>query len=111
VPKRWHDPDAVPGYDPKRGGPDVIYVTAISPAGATSYTGIASFRWLNSDTGKAGTTNRAGMVEFIESGKRAQVAGEDGPSEIGVCENSGTKYLRTHADGSWNNNLSNLPKF
>jgi len=89
----------------------MIYITAVRPASPTSYHGLTHYRWLDSSDGKAGTTGRAGMIKFLEEGKKAQVAGEDGPSVVAVYESNGTKYLRTHADGSWNNNLESLPRF
>lgn len=90
----------------------MIYITAVRPSTATDYKGITDYRWLESDSGKAGTNSRAAMVTYLEKdGNEARVAGEDGPSFVAVHEEAGTKYLRTHADKSWNNNLSALPKF
>jgi len=88
----------------------VIYVTATAPSHAASYQGITSFRWLESTGGTAGTSTLAEMLKFLEEdGGRALVAGEDGPAEVGVYTDGTRKYLRTYADGSWNNNLSALP--
>lgn len=89
----------------------MIYITAVKPSTATTYKGITHYRWLRSDTGKAGTTDRAGMVDFLEKEEnRAQVAGESGPAEVGIRQVDGVKYLQTHADGSWTNNLTELPR-
>jgi hypothetical protein len=52
------------------------------------------------------------MVEWLEAnGNRAQVAGEDGPGEVGVITRGVKKHLRTHADGQWSDNLLSLPQF
>jgi hypothetical protein len=53
------------------------------------------------------------MVKWLEDedNNRAQVAGESGPAEVGVVERGSTKYLRTHADGQWSDNLLSLPRF
>lgn len=89
----------------------MIYITAIKPATASTYKGITHYRWLNGETGKAGTSDRVAMVAFLEKkDNRAQVAGEGGPAEVGIRDDDGTRYLQTHADGSWNNNLLQLPR-
>jgi hypothetical protein len=88
----------------------MIYVTAIKPSTASTYKGITHYRWLNSADGKAGTSDRASMIKFLDEKKTAQVAGEDGTSTLGVFEHEGTRYVRTYADKSWNNNLESLPK-
>lgn len=89
----------------------MIYVTAIRPSTATSYKGITHYRWLNSADGKAGTSDRAAMVKYLDEKKTAQVAGEEGPSWLSVHEVDGQRYVRSHADKSWNNNLHSLPRF
>jgi len=90
----------------------MIYVTAIRPSTASTYKGITHYRWLNSADGKAGTTEKLDMVAFLDKPtSKAQVAGEDGPATLGVYEDGGVRYVRTHADGSWNNNLNSLPTF
>lgn len=71
---------------------------------------IAEGKWTNPSTGSTGQTSRAGMVEFIEGGNRAVVGQGAKQVEVGVV-NASPKYIRTHADGRWTNNLLALPTY
>jgi len=49
------------------------------------------------------------MVEFINKGNSVYV--QAGPDvRVGVVDAT-PPYLRTYADGNWNNNLLSLPRF
>ena len=48
-------------------------------------------------------------VSMIESRQDKFFVGEKTP--VGIYTRAGIKYLRSHADGYWNNNLDNLPLF
>jgi hypothetical protein len=53
------------------------------------------------------------IVQMIESGNYTFVVTHGGkPAEVGVrVSSAGRKYIQTHADGYWNNNLLALPTF
>lgn len=51
------------------------------------------------------------MVEWIEQkGGDARVQGNPRDAQVGVVDAT-PKYLRTHADGQWTNNLLSLPRY
>lgn len=84
----------------------MYYVTAIHPK-ASAHESIQSVRWLNSDSGKSGQNTITQMVSWFEDENgSAKVAGPSGPSIVAVVKgSSGRKWLRTHANGEWNDNL------
>ena len=59
----------------------------------------------------AGKWTRQQVINWIESGTDTfytLVSGNRG--NIGVVDGPNGKYLRTHADGKWNDNLLSLPE-
>lgn len=69
--------------------------------------------WVNEKTGETGTTSRIDLYNWIvEKGGQAYVRGDNGTiSYVGTAVTSnGTKYLRTYANGVWNDNLLSLPE-
>ncbi|MEO8293806.1 MAG: DUF3892 domain-containing protein [Actinomycetota bacterium] len=74
---------------------------------------IASVRWIDPGDNKTGESSRAGMVEFVEVKKGRAVVGTGKEQvEVGVVDPSPKpKYIRTHADGKWTNNLLSLPRY
>lgn len=87
----------------------MIYITAIRLS-AVGHESITSVKWLNSVTGKAGTTTTADMVTFIRQGNVVQVAGESGPSVVDVVDVV-PPHLRSRSDQQWTNNLLALPRY
>ena len=85
------------------------YITHIrlSPPNANDHEHITHVRW--EQPGKTGDLTRQEMVEFIKRGNRVWVHGSP-DAEVGVVDGN-PPYLRTHADGYWNNNLLSLPRF
>ncbi|MGW6261530.1 DUF3892 domain-containing protein [Streptomyces sp. NPDC055085] len=91
-----------------------IQITAVRlSAGGTKHEHITHLWWRNSATGKTGDNTRAQIIAWIEdeggqaytsdgNGRRATVAV--------VTPSNGQKHLRTHADGTWTNNLLALPR-
>lgn len=53
---------------------------------------------------------KADMVAYVEKGNKAYVGTGANQIEAAVID-ANPKYLRTYADGKWNNNLLNLPTF
>jgi hypothetical protein len=90
----------------------VIYITAIHPA-VKYHESIQSVRWLEPTKGQSGESTVAEIVAFLADNTNvAQVAGPNGPSRVGVeAGANGRKWIRTHADGQWNNNLLALPSY
>lgn len=81
-------------------------------SGGTDHEHIIRLWWTDESTGKSGNGTRAELVAWIENEKgQIYVKGPSGDrAEVGVVTPSyGEKYLRTHADGEWNNNLLSLP--
>ncbi|WP_030462063.1 DUF3892 domain-containing protein [Kitasatospora sp. NRRL B-11411] len=89
-------------------------ITAIrmSPGG-TAHEHIIHLWWTDQVSGATGNSTRAELVTWIEyqygraytsdtAGRRTEVAV--------VTPARGEKYLRTHADGVWTNNLLALPR-
>lgn len=82
-------------------------------SGGTGHEHITRLWWTNPGTSKTGNNTRAELVAWIENeGGKAYV--EDGAghrADVGVVAPAyGSKYLRTHADGKWTNNLLSLPR-
>ncbi|MFD8911892.1 DUF3892 domain-containing protein [Streptomyces sp. NPDC059575] len=91
-----------------------IQITARRMSGGNTHQHIAELRWTEPSTGKSGRNPRADIVGWIEN-KNIKAYTDDGRgnrADVGVVTPShGAKYLRTHADGVWTNNLLELPEF
>lgn len=81
----------------------------MSPSNSRHYQHIVQVRWQAS--GQIGDCTRQQMVAAIEGGHTAFVQAGGHLSEVGVHTENGIKYLRSHADGYWNDNLLALPTF
>lgn len=84
----------------------------MSPGG-TQNQHITDVRWRNPTTSATGESTKAGMVDFIDVQKgSAYVLGAQSRSEVGTVHEQGqTPYLRTYANGQWDDNLLSLPLF
>lgn len=88
-----------------------VQVTAVHMVGGNAHEHIASVRWANVQTRETGQSTRAAMVEWIED-NHGQAIVTDGRATVHVgVVNARPKYIRTHADGVWNDNLLALPRF
>ncbi|MFI9103928.1 DUF3892 domain-containing protein [Streptomyces fildesensis] len=91
-----------------------IQITARSMSGGNTHQHIAKLRWTEPSTGKSGENPRADIVGWIEN-KNIKAYTDDNRghrADVGVVTPAhGAKYLRTHADGVWTNNLLELPEF
>lgn len=90
-----------------------IKITAIRLTGGTAHEHISHLWWTNPGSGKVGDNSRAEVVAWIESddGKAFVEDAKGHRVNVGVVRPaSGPKYLRTHADGVWTNNLLALPQ-
>jgi hypothetical protein len=90
-----------------------IRITAIRLSGGERHEHIVRLWWTNPADGNSGDNSRAELVTWIED-KNGKAYVEDARSnraDVGVVKPaSGPKYLRTHADGRWTNNLLALPR-
>lgn len=88
----------------------MIQIIAIHMEGGERHEHIAELSWLNPETAATGATSRANMVNFIRGNGKAFVKSENRKSLVGWVDAS-PPYVRTYADGVWNNNLLALPKY
>lgn len=65
--------------------------------------------WKNTTTGQTGDMSKSDMVNWLNQGNHIYVTDGHKTSEVGVV-NASPPYLRTHADGYWNDNLLALPR-
>ncbi|MYS19874.1 Protein of unknown function [Streptomyces sp. DvalAA-14] len=90
-----------------------IQITAVRLSGGTAHEHIVHPWWTNPATGATGDNTRAQIITWIEDeggqaftrdagGRQAAVAVVTPPHSV--------KYLRTHADGVWTDNLLALPR-
>lgn len=90
-----------------------IKITAIRQSGGTGHEHITHLWWVSPASGETGDDSRAGIVAWIENqnGKAYVEDGSGNRADVRVVHPaSGTKYLRTHADGRWTDNLLALPR-
>ncbi|MDX3187844.1 DUF3892 domain-containing protein [Streptomyces sp. MN03-5084-2B] len=90
-----------------------IRITAIRLSGGQGHEHISHLWWTNPADGSTGDNTRAGIVDWIEN-KNGKAYVEDAQSHranVAVRTPAhGSKYLQTHADGVWTNNLLALPQ-
>jgi len=89
-----------------------IRITATRLTGGVQHEHISHLWWVNPANNNAGSSTRAAIVDWVEAGGRAFVQEARTPRSVVaiVTPERGSKYLRTHADGVWNNNLLSLPR-
>jgi hypothetical protein len=90
----------------------MIDITSIHLVGDSQHEHIASMKWKNPETSSTGESTRQAMVEWIrDKNGVAHVHGKDGSvSQVGVVD-ANPPYVRTYADGVWNDNLLALPTY
>ncbi len=82
----------------------------MSPGGWTN-DHIIAVKWISDQDRSIGESSREVMLDWIANrGGYAYVLGPNSRSQVGVV-NANPPYLRTHADGIWNDNLLSLPTF
>jgi hypothetical protein len=90
-----------------------IEITHIRLSGGIGREHIVSYRWRNPSDSNTGGSEEPTMVAWVDKPENhAFVGGGAHRSEAGVVRPAtGQPYLRTYADGEWNNNLLALPRF
>lgn len=89
-----------------------IRFTAVRLSGGTTHQHIVRLWWSDPASGEIGDNSRAELVAWVEEGGKAYVEDTFGNRvDVGVVTpRVGDKYLRTHADGKWTDNLLALPR-
>ncbi|MEU4159551.1 DUF3892 domain-containing protein [Actinoplanes sp. NPDC026670] len=91
-----------------------IRITAIRLSGGDDHEHIVRLWWVNpSSASEEKNNSRAEIVAWIETtnGKAYVEDARGNRVDVGVVKPKyGEKYLRTHADGIWTNNLLSLPR-
>jgi hypothetical protein len=90
----------------------VVNIRSIHMAGGTQHQHISLLRWQNPETSHTNESTREAMVAWIRDRKGvARVHGADGSvSTVGVVD-ADPPYVRSYADGDWNDNLLALPRY
>ena len=89
----------------------MVYITHIRTASGNSNEHITHVRWLQPDNNQVGESSIPTMVDWIDhKGGIAKVKEGNRIVDVGVVH-ADPPYLRTHADGTWTNNLLALPRF
>ncbi len=87
-----------------------IIARRMSPPDSRDYQHIIAVKWRTSSS--VGECTRQDMVRWLDAGHTAFVQGSRSTSEVAVfTAANGVKYLRTHANGYWDDNLLSLPTF
>jgi len=89
----------------------MVYITAVHMTGGTRHEHISEVKWRNPADAKTGQSTREEMVTWIRD-KNGDARVSDGRNEVkvGVVDGS-PPYIRTHADGTWTDNLLALPRY
>jgi hypothetical protein len=90
-----------------------VRITHIRISGSAMHENISHVHWIQDGNASTGTMSKAEMVNWIDvKGGHAYVASGASKATVAVVKPQATApYLRTHADGTWNNNLLSLPRF
>ncbi|MBM7416842.1 hypothetical protein JOE30_000892 [Rhodococcus sp. PvP016] len=84
----------------------------MSPGG-TPNEHITDVKWRDDADGEVNYSSKATMVDWIDNKNgHAYVQGQQSRSDVGTVHEAGaTPYLRTYANGYYNDNLLSLPTF
>jgi hypothetical protein len=93
-----------------------VRITCISKSGGNHenpHVAISSLGWVSDNTNKHGSSTRLDMYDWIKNQSGYAYVRDAGGNQarVGTAETaSGTKYVRTYADGVWTDNLLALPE-
>ena len=91
-----------------------IQITAIRLSGGTEHEHITNLWWTDPATNQVGDNAKSAIVNWIDNENGTAYVQQPGTARayVGTVDpgNGRAKYLRTHADGAWNNNLLSLPR-
>ncbi len=91
-----------------------IRITCVSkPSGNNQnpHEAIAILGWLNEEDGQQSRITRLDLYEWIKTknGTAYVLDAKGNKAFVGTREVNGTKFVQTHADGVWTDNLLSLP--
>jgi hypothetical protein len=91
-----------------------IRITHIRLSEGTTHEHVVHLWWTNPANSETGDNTKAAIVGWIDNQNGAAYVQEPGttPADVGTVDpgNGRARYLRTYADGAWNNNLLSLPR-
>lgn len=89
----------------------MVEVIAIHIVGPEHHSHIGEMKWNNPVTKTHGATSRAAMVDFVRANPNtAYVQGPTRQAFLKVVDTT-PPYVQTYADGTWTDNLLNLPRY
>jgi len=90
----------------------MVQILSIHMAGGEQHEHISELEWRNTDTGVVYRDSRDSMVAFVRQNPGQAFVNHGGRvSYLGVVNGLHGLYVRTHADGFWNDNLLALPRY
>ncbi|MBF6423022.1 DUF3892 domain-containing protein [Nocardia farcinica] len=90
----------------------VLFTHRRMSPGGTRNEHITHVKWRQEHDGETGFMSKPQAVKWLDDGNRAFVQGPHSRVEVGVVREAGKEpYLRTHANGKWDDNLLSLPLF
>jgi hypothetical protein len=91
-----------------------LQITGIRKPGgrSNSHEAISHYRWRKDANGETGIDTRIDVISYLErNGEKAYVKVGNLTAWCAIRTNEhGTKYLQTHADNQWSDNLLSLPE-
>jgi hypothetical protein len=89
----------------------MIQITAIRLDGAVTHENVTAVLWQS--TSSSGHSSRQGLIEWLraEVGNKAVVAGNGHLTPVLVVEVAAAEHLRACRDGTWTDDLLQLPRF
>ena len=91
-----------------------IRITHVRLAGGTFHEHITTLWWTDPADNKNGDSSKETVVGWIDDKGGTAYVQQPGTAraDVGTVDpgNGRAKYLRTYADGAWNNNLLSLPR-
>jgi hypothetical protein len=88
----------------------VYLVTAVHLEGGERHEHIGRVRWESAVSNETGESSCEEMVEYIDGGGHVFVSQGENAAQVGVVH-ADPPYIRTYADGVWNDNLLALPTY
>jgi hypothetical protein len=93
-----------------------IQITKRHMVGGQGHEHIAEVQWIDSSNGETGKLSREAIVRWLDDKTKNNVAivnGADGKTSwVGTVHPTGNPaFIRTYADGDWNNNLLSLDTY
>lgn len=89
----------------------MVFLIGIHTEGGTGHEHITMVEWFDPSENKTDRSYATQVIGFLESNGVAKVTDGKTTVDVGVVNGEKRKYLRTHANGKWTDNLLSLPRF